>query len=208
MNIIDELVERSLIPKPGTTPIERPSRAKLEGEAAKYNLELDRLSLSKPELIVPVVAKIEKILFSGQANNSFCPSSEMVMGGRSPSYPIGDYYSCAISIEGDRVIRTVDFLGWPSLERGNIIRAHIFAGEKRGKKYVTEAPFGEFVIRECGEDREGVFYRMLPPVANPFVWIRRDLKSSESAVQLEKLNAQNEVVASWVDSRRMQEINS
>jgi len=195
---------------------------KLQKEVDEYNAGLEARARKKEDLIVPIEFEIIIARFYGSSNRTFTPSSEMVMGGRSPSYDIGDSYSCEFDVDAlttlrklsfmgypsskeaqvylDSIqkIRKLSFIGWPALESGNKIRAHIFAGQEKGKKYVGAGIFGpkieEFDMNELSSDRN--FHK----VQNPFVLVDREFNENERALKIEKISDLGNIVATWIES--------
>jgi len=181
-----------------TFKIKKANPAKLQKEADKYNSELEARARKKEDLIIPVELAISAVRFYGSGNRTFTPSFERHYGGISPEYPLGDSYSCEFDVTSLTKIKKLSFIGWPSLEADNKIRAYIFAGEEKGKKYVQEwGPFGPRVEEVKRDDFSKMNY---PQVDNPFVFVQREFNDQERALKIEKLNNLGNVVATWIDS--------
>lgn len=115
-------------------------------------------------------------------STSFTPQSEMVFGGESPVYSGGNVYTLEIALESVSAVKKLNFEGWPHLEKGDEIKAYVFAGEEsaysRGMRPLRNSSRGLFEKRESPE------------------YVARELKEQELAFKIEKVK-NNEVVASY-----------
>jgi hypothetical protein len=184
-------------------PIKPQNKTKLEVEVKKYNSWLDLCSRTKEQLIVPVEYQVEAVTFYGRGDRSFTPHSEMVMGGRSPEYPLGDSYSCDIVVNG-APLKQITFIGWPAIQKGDRVKAYIFAAEEKGKKYLAEgAFFGHWEIRELKKNEDTIYMRSVfdpEDRKNPFVLVQRDFKEKERAMKIEKIDNLGKILAVYIDS--------
>jgi len=179
-----------------TGRIRRPSRAKLEREVDKYNSQLYSIAKKPEELIVSVEFRVLEARFHGFGNRTITPASEIRYGGRSPKYSIGDSYGCSFIGESSNYpkLRTINFIGWPAIEKDNLIRAYIFASEEKGKKFIRDGCLGLEIDEFTRENREQQRHHVWAGI-DPFVLVPREFKEEESAVKIEKLNSNKEVVA-------------
>ena len=186
-----------------TVRIRKPSRAKLEREVDKYNSQLDSIAKKPEELVIPVEFRVLEARFYGFGERKITPTSEIRIGGRSPEYPIGDSYGCSFTGESlnDSSLGKINFLGWPAIEKDNLIRAYIFAFEEKGKKFIRDGCFGleidEFTREKREQQRHHVWTGM-----DPFILVPRELAYEESAVKIEKLNSNKEVVAVYESKKK------
>jgi len=117
--------------------LKKMSIEKLEKESKKrteeYNKEL--LGKSKPyeELIIPVSGIVKEVKGYNYAT-SHTPISEMIIGGKFPVYKTGYQNKLEIIIESDSQVEKLSFNGACPIEKGDSIRAYIFAGEKKELK--------------------------------------------------------------------------
>jgi len=179
-----------------TVRIRKPSRAKLEREVDKYNSQLDSIAKKPEELVIPVEFRVLEARFYGFGERKITPTSEIRIGGRSPEYPIGDSYGCSFTGESlnDSSLGKINFLGWPAIEKDNLIRAYIFAFEEKGKKFIRDGCLGLEIDEFTRENREQQRHHVWAGI-DPFVLVPREFKEEESAVKIEKLNSNKEVVA-------------
>jgi len=179
-----------------TAKIRKPSRAKLEREVDKYNSQLDNIAKKPEELIVPVEFRVLEARFYGFGNRTITPSSEIRIGGRSPEYSVGDSYGSIFigkSLDNS-VLGEINFIGWPAIEKNDLIRAYIFASEEKGKKFIRDGCFGLEIDEFTRKDNKAQ-QSYIGTGIDPFVLIPRKLAYEESAVKIEKLNSNKEVVA-------------
>ena len=145
-------------------------------ETEKYNQELRAKAKSPEQLTVSLEGVIEGIDFY-QGSVSFTPRSEMVIGGRSPSYSGGHVNYAEIKIQGESKVEKLKFDGWPHLEAGDTIRAYIFKGQKESEK--------------CFEVFEVDWYHNPPSH-----WTERDYQPVEHPIKIEKLRG-GKVIATY-----------
>src|SRR3989338_6671939 len=120
-------------------------------------------------------------------NNKFTPESEIVYGGRSPSYSTGNMLHSEIKVNSTKTqIKTLEFPGWPNVERGDRIRAYVFKGKEEYLKQTDKmrAELYDFMQR-IGERRP-----------KP-VFVERDFQEKETPLKIEKL-VDGVVVATYI----------
>lgn len=126
----------------------------------------------KEELIVRVECTVESII-SSTYQGRFTPESEVRYGGHSPSYGTGNYLCSEIKVNTTNTpIKTLEFSGWPHIERGDRISAYIF---KAKEEYNPEISVAEFL-------QEKLTYQKPKPI-----YVERDFKEKETPVKIEKL---------------------
>lgn len=126
----------------------------------------------KPDSLITVV-ECEVVSVKGETHStSFTPHSEMMMGGRSPSYSGGDVYTLTMGVKSNSPINEITFRGMPPIRAGDLIRAHIVQADER-QVYDLEATRNEYpcysdhkvaryFLREVSEKEEAVRIDMGP----------------------------------------------
>jgi hypothetical protein len=180
-------------------------RKELEKQVEEYNLRLESIAKPMKQLITSIEKKVKSIEFYGVANRTFTPFNERIIGARRPIYEIGDNYSCKITFQTEFDVKQVSFIGWPNIQAEDTLRAYIFAGEQKGRRYINEMK-GEPYLCELSPENEnnppyGAFG--LQRDKPSFYWISRPLKEHEEAIKLEKLKDYREVLATWISKNKL-----
>lgn len=120
----------------------------------------------KPDSLVTAI-ECEITSVRGETHGtSFTPHSEMIMGGKSPSYSGGDVYTLTIGVKSNSPINEITFRGMPPVRAGDLIKAHIIQADER-EVYDPEATrdvcpccsdsmVRRYFLREVGEKEEAV----------------------------------------------------
>lgn len=105
-----------------------------EKEREQYNLELRARAKTEEQLTVGLECTVVDI-HSYQSSTSFTPSSEIVLGGRSPTYGGGHVYRTEMKVESGTLVEKLEFAGWPPLEVGDSIKAYVMKGKPEPEKH-------------------------------------------------------------------------
>lgn len=157
---------------------------KATNSCKRYNARLRKRAKPKEELLIPVDCLVERV--TGYTHEvSHTPHSEVRYGGSSPSYKTGMFLSLELSVQTGTPIETIKFPGWPPIEKGDKIRAYIFAGTEEHEK-----PLGS--ISEIID----ASVRLHKPASH---WVQREFTETEEVQKIEKLR-NNKVVATYINS--------
>jgi hypothetical protein len=150
----------------------------LAKEIEKKNEELRAKAKKREDLIVPVycyVTSVEGYL----SQRKMTPHSERMIGGKSPSYNVGDSSRLELLVDTKEGIKYVNFAGWPPIEKGDSIKAYFLKGELKSEE------------TKLGIQRISMRYNQLQSH-----WIERDFQETETALKIEKLR-DGKVVATY-----------
>lgn len=147
----------------------------------KYNSDLRKKAKKYDELIVSFECDVKSL--EGIARSiSITPHSEARMGGQSPSYNTGHTCNLEITInpyDKNIPIKKIEFIGWPPLEKDDMIRVYIFKGKEEYEQ-------GYGITFSESEKRRTI----------PSHLVERDFKETERALKIEKIKY-GDVVATY-----------
>ena len=114
----------------------------------------------------------------------FTPSSEMRLGGTSPSYGTFSEYT-ELKMSSDLPVQRITMDGLLPLEAGDYIRAYVLRGT------------------EEMERTRGLSTRNYDRMCIPKHWVEREWKEEEKALKIEKIR-ENKVVATYLTYQETQ----
>src|SRR3989338_3488159 len=159
---------------------------KIKKENENYNQEL-RAKAKTPEELTVGLEYVVADVNCYQGSTSFTPHSEIVLGGRSPTFNGGHTYRTELKVQSGTLVKKLEFYGWPPLEVGDVIKAYIFKGKQEYER-------GHEVIPKTIKEFDSFFKGKSVNV--PSHWIERKYQPVERPSKIEKLR-DGKVVATY-----------